>query len=516
MIPTPAVGVRFDIDRLGGGAYGLEAWKIFWKAVPRRVIAGALLYEGDTNATLSGAERVFVIAVHHSDVTALQRVAGALNTSREYQAVAGSPDLSWNETVASEPLPEAGRLDGRGALIGGFWAKTALDAVKGGEAAEPDVAPEMPPGPAVCLNCNSPVVAGDAFCGVCGTALTAAPAPTILPSPAAARPSAAPPVWVWLVIGAAVLLLIGGGAFLFLRGRDRASQSGGELAPRTPAVGPAPAGGFRPVAGTYTGPDPGEFQLILVVFEQDSSVIDFLVQTCSPAEQVAFPFTIDTDVPISGGSFSTVTSTLEVTGRFTSPARVEGTVRVIAPEAVEGCGVEPEQDWTAVCTLGARRTDDGGFEFEDAGSGACASGGGSRPPDNPVRAPDGPPLGTVETGAGPMLIEGFRLARDFPSGCSDARGDSNLCTVSPEGEVLGIVTMRREEGGTLLDLFPSLTPDLGESFLRSPEGDQAGFNGLMPSQDLVRIDVLYGFVDADGSEVQTLNWPQDQELVLHP
>lgn len=349
MIPTPALGVRFDIDRLGGGAYGLEAWKIFWRAVPRRPIAGALLYEGDTNATLSGAERVFCIVVHHSDVTALQRVAAALNGSAEYQRVAASPDFSWNEAVAGEPLPEAGRLDGRGALVGGFWAKTALEAVKEGEAKEPAAAaapeppaapgavcpncgsPVMPgdkvcgqcgtalttastilPGPAaarpaaareppsapaaVCPNCNSPVVAGDIFCGDCGTALTTAPAPTILPSPAVVRPSGAPPVWVWLVIGAAVLLLIGGGAFLFLRSRDRAS-SAGVLAPRAPAVGPAPAGGFRPVAGGYTGLDPSEFQLMLVVFDEGSGVVDFLLMACSSAETVGFPFTIDTDVP---------------------------------------------------------------------------------------------------------------------------------------------------------------------------------------------------------------------------
>lgn len=211
-----------------------------------------------------------------------------------------------------------------------------------------------------------------------------------------------------------------------------------------------------------------------------------------------------------------MTSSLEIDGRFISPARVEGTIRVIQPAGMEGCGVEPEQDWTAVCTLEARRTDEGGFELEDTGSGPCIGGAGTRPPENPVRAPDGAALGTIDTGAGRLLVEGFRLTRDFPSGCSEAGDDPDVCTVSPEGQLLGIVTLRREEGGTLLDLFTRLSPDIGQSFLTSPSGDQASFNGFMPSQDAVRIDVLYSFVDADGSEAQTLNWPENQELVLRP
>ena len=34
MLPgIPTLGIRFDIEKVGGGSYGFEAWKIFWGAI---------------------------------------------------------------------------------------------------------------------------------------------------------------------------------------------------------------------------------------------------------------------------------------------------------------------------------------------------------------------------------------------------------------------------------------------------------------------------------------------------
>jgi hypothetical protein len=43
------IGVRFDIDKVGGGFYGAACWDIFWKAIALKDLCGAFFYEGDTN-----------------------------------------------------------------------------------------------------------------------------------------------------------------------------------------------------------------------------------------------------------------------------------------------------------------------------------------------------------------------------------------------------------------------------------------------------------------------------------
>jgi hypothetical protein len=53
-----AVGVRFDINRIDSGSYGIECWKIFWQAVDPAALNGSVLYEGDTAASMAGRESV--------------------------------------------------------------------------------------------------------------------------------------------------------------------------------------------------------------------------------------------------------------------------------------------------------------------------------------------------------------------------------------------------------------------------------------------------------------------------
>lgn len=132
MIPGfPALGVRFDIGKVGegGGAYGFEAWKVFWHAVDPTRLGTALLYEGDTAATLSGSENVFCIAVQ-ADEGVLQEARTALERRDDFRRAAASPAFVEGVELISEPLPGAGKVDAAGNLLDASWAESALKAVR--------------------------------------------------------------------------------------------------------------------------------------------------------------------------------------------------------------------------------------------------------------------------------------------------------------------------------------------------------------------------------------------------
>lgn len=131
LLGMPSIGVRFDIDKVGGGYYGFACWKIFWRALEPQALAGGLLHEGDTAATLAGQERVFCLAVQCSDVAVIGRVKTALAASEEFQAVCASPMFVEGPPCARERLPEAGRIDLSGDLLGDTDApRSALGAVR--------------------------------------------------------------------------------------------------------------------------------------------------------------------------------------------------------------------------------------------------------------------------------------------------------------------------------------------------------------------------------------------------
>jgi len=127
----PTIGVRFDIDKAGGGYYGFTCWKIFWHAISPEEIGVASLYEGDTSATLNGQERVFCIAVQSMDTGAIGKVKKTLNRNEAFKRVCATPMFVEGSSCAAEPLPEAGRIDADGNLIGDAGAsRSALGAIK--------------------------------------------------------------------------------------------------------------------------------------------------------------------------------------------------------------------------------------------------------------------------------------------------------------------------------------------------------------------------------------------------
>ncbi|MBE3114437.1 MAG: hypothetical protein IMZ59_02845 [Actinobacteria bacterium] len=114
----PALVIRFDINKVGSRAYGIECWKVFWRAVDVKKLSGTLLSGGDTNATLNGREYVYCIAIRSLNTAILDEIRTALEQSTEFQKIAASTMFIKNVLVAKEHLIDAGRVDSAGNLIG--------------------------------------------------------------------------------------------------------------------------------------------------------------------------------------------------------------------------------------------------------------------------------------------------------------------------------------------------------------------------------------------------------------
>lgn len=221
-----ALGIRFDIGAVGSTLYGLECWKILWRAVDPAGMAGARLYEGDTMATLRAEENVFEIAVAMEDRGALERVRAALERDQAFGGVAASPPFV--ATLLGESLAGAGMVGADG-TVGGPHPRAALEAILAERrVAEPAaVATEIPGEASVvlpadaCPSCGAALRPAARFCGSCGTAIPEPAAPTFggfeappFEAPPFEAPPARPPrkpIWPRVL---AVLVVITGAAAL--------------------------------------------------------------------------------------------------------------------------------------------------------------------------------------------------------------------------------------------------------------------------------------------------------------
>ncbi|MFG1691125.1 hypothetical protein ACGF5M_03025 [Gemmatimonadota bacterium] len=144
-LPFPGIGVVFDIDDLGGGFYGYEAWKIFMKHLDPSKLTGSTLLEGDTMETLNGGANEFCIAVYGS--VDVDYVRSAFEDLTE-EGLA-PPDRRFIEKpqLDSEPLPDRGRVDSEGFFVTGSWTRVDHDLCKGtGWGFRPGSAPnDLPP-----------------------------------------------------------------------------------------------------------------------------------------------------------------------------------------------------------------------------------------------------------------------------------------------------------------------------------------------------------------------------------
>ena len=119
ILNLPHIAIRFDIAKIESGDYGIACWKIFWRCADLQRLKGAMLFEGDSAATLNGKENVYCIAVQpvsHPEV--LSDIRKALEVSPEYQRMAAWPRFIEPEHLSDEPLVPAGQVDSEGNVIG--------------------------------------------------------------------------------------------------------------------------------------------------------------------------------------------------------------------------------------------------------------------------------------------------------------------------------------------------------------------------------------------------------------
>jgi len=143
-----------------------------------------------------------------------------------------------------------------------------------------------------------------------------------------------------------------------------------------PSTSPPPS--VRPVAGAFQGstdPRPGStdpsVSLILIVFADDSDVIDYVYIACRPQGVISgLPAKVAKDVEIAAGQFSVEHNDVVIQGRFTSSTAAEGTIRALTADA-RGCGVPDAGTWTVECNLAATKEGEG-FSLHEATSGPCA------------------------------------------------------------------------------------------------------------------------------------------------
>jgi len=125
------IGVVFDIDALGGGVYGYEAWCIFMRNLNPGQIIGCTLREGDTNETLFGNGREFCIAVFGSDSN-VEAVKEAFMQCSERGLAPSDRRFILSPQLDREPLVDTGEIDSAGRLVQRQWTRFVHEECKKG------------------------------------------------------------------------------------------------------------------------------------------------------------------------------------------------------------------------------------------------------------------------------------------------------------------------------------------------------------------------------------------------
>lgn len=101
----PEIGIVFNIDDLGGGMYGSEAFKIFYKNLDPSKMSDFSIYDGDTNSTLAGNERYYCIAVKSNDIATIDYVENTIKNATDKGLAPLSERFIRNPS--SEPLVQS-------------------------------------------------------------------------------------------------------------------------------------------------------------------------------------------------------------------------------------------------------------------------------------------------------------------------------------------------------------------------------------------------------------------------
>lgn len=111
------IGVLFDIDGLGGGFYRYSAFKVLFKTLDPKRLAGCTLLDGDTSETLAGRARTYCVAFQAVDSAQAGYIREALGDCDEEGLLPTRSRFVEGAVTGRHPLVVAGRVDGEGRLV---------------------------------------------------------------------------------------------------------------------------------------------------------------------------------------------------------------------------------------------------------------------------------------------------------------------------------------------------------------------------------------------------------------
>jgi hypothetical protein len=132
------LGILFDIDGLGGGFYGWQAYKVIFSNLDPKRLTACTLLDGDTKETLSGSARQYCIALQSLDPSKLSYVKETLSQCSDKGLLPPRKRFVEGNVTTQHPLAIAGEIDSAGnlnvkesSMIGDGWVKgTAWTVIK--------------------------------------------------------------------------------------------------------------------------------------------------------------------------------------------------------------------------------------------------------------------------------------------------------------------------------------------------------------------------------------------------
>jgi hypothetical protein len=111
------IGILFDIDELGGGFYGLKAYKIFFSNLDHKQLANCTIFDGDTSETLAGHARIYCICVHSDNPAKIDYIKKVFSQSTDKGLLPLNRRFIEGNVTDRHPLARAGEIDSSGNLI---------------------------------------------------------------------------------------------------------------------------------------------------------------------------------------------------------------------------------------------------------------------------------------------------------------------------------------------------------------------------------------------------------------
>ncbi len=106
-----AIGIRFDIDKLTdrSNSYGLEAWKVFWRAVQPSDVNGVSFRAGDE---FGCSVYTIAVSVHEKNGAMVQKICSSLAASSDFDKLCAYPQFLEGEARCRRTTARRPREDG--------------------------------------------------------------------------------------------------------------------------------------------------------------------------------------------------------------------------------------------------------------------------------------------------------------------------------------------------------------------------------------------------------------------